>query len=158
MTDYEVSVKSVPTVRVAELTGTAEAMDPSSIGPVVQGLYDQLSAGLGRAGLVPTGPAIAYYEDADDGAKTVVHAALPVETDLSDEYDFTVTDLPAEPQMATLLHTGSMDNCLPAYQTLDHWIKQGGYRAAGPSREVTLAFTGDVDGWVTELQQPIEKV
>lgn len=157
MTDFEVSVKSAPAVRVAELTSTAKSMDPSSIGPVVRRLYDQLSAGMARAGLVPTGPAIAYYEDADDEADTVVHAALPVEADLSDEYDFTVTDLPAESQMATLLHTGSMDNCLPAYQALAHWIEDGGYRAIGPSREVTLSFSGNVDGWVTELQQPIEK-
>ena len=157
MTDYEVVVKSVPAVRVAEVTGTATSMDPSSIGPVVRGLYDRLGAELERAGLFPTGPAIAYYDDAGDDKNTVVHAALPVETDLSDEYDFTVTDLPAEHRMATLLHTGSMDNCLPAYQALAQWIEQSGYRAAGPGREVTLVFTDDVDGWVTELQQPIAK-
>ncbi|MGK2239203.1 MAG: hypothetical protein ACI9JD_001753, partial [Rhodococcus sp. (in: high G+C Gram-positive bacteria)] len=31
------------------------------------------------------------------------------------------------------------------------------YRNAGPSREVTLACPEDVDGWVTELQEPVAK-
>ena len=158
MSTYEVIVKPVPAVRVAELTGIAKSMEPLSIGPVVQGLYGKLSSDLGRAGLTPTGPAIAYYEDAGDEENVVVHAALPVDAGASDEYDFTVTDLPGEPQMATLLHKGSMENCLPAYQALARWIDEAGYRNAGPGREVTLAYTEDVDGWVTELQQPIDKV
>ena len=46
MSAYEVVIKSVPALRVAELTGTAKTMDPSSIGPVVRGLYERLCTGL----------------------------------------------------------------------------------------------------------------
>lgn len=158
MTDYEIVLKSVPGIRVAEVTGLAAAMDPPSIGPVVQGLYHQLGAGLDHAGIIPAGPAVVYYEDAGDGKNIVVHAALPIEADAADVDNFAIVDLPAEQQMATLLHRGSMDNCLPAYQALTRWIEDEGYRVAGPNREVTLVYTEDVDGWVTELQQPIEKV
>jgi DNA-binding transcriptional MerR regulator len=63
----DVQIKRVPAVRVAELTGTAASFEPESIGPVIQPLYDELCGRLDRAGLTPTGPAIAYYEDSPDG-------------------------------------------------------------------------------------------
>lgn len=157
MSTYEVIVKSVPAVRVAELTATAKSMEPSSIGPVVRGLYEQLGAGLARSAVAPVGPALAYYEDAGDDEHVIVHAALPVNADASPDFEFAIVDLP-DTQVATLLHRGSMDNCLPAYQALAQWIDSAGYRNAGPPREVTLACPEDVDGWVTEIQEPVAKV
>lgn len=157
MSAYEVVIKSVPALRVAELTGSAKTMDPSSIGPVVRGLYERLCTGLDRAGIAAIGPAVAYYEDAGDDENVVVHAALPVDANPDGDYEFAVVDLRAEEHVASLLHKGSMDNCLPAYQALAQWIDAAGYLNAGPSREVTLACPEDVDGWVTELQEPVAK-
>jgi DNA-binding transcriptional MerR regulator len=79
----EVQIKRIPEVRVAELTGVAASFEPDSIGPVIQPLYDELCARLARAGLTPTGPGVAYYEDAPDGG-VIVHAGLPIaaESDL----------------------------------------------------------------------------
>jgi hypothetical protein len=68
---------------------------------------------------------------------------------------FAVVDLPSAAQAATVVHQGSMGDCLPAYQALARWIEDAGYRSVGPSREVTLACPADVDGWVTEIQEPI---
>jgi DNA-binding transcriptional MerR regulator len=77
----DIQVKRIPAVRVAELTGTAASLEPESITPVIQPLYQELGGLLGRAGLAPAGPAIAYYEDAPAGDGVLVHATLPVNAD-----------------------------------------------------------------------------
>jgi len=59
----DVQVKRIPAVRVAELTGTVAGFEPESIAPVIGPLYDELRGLLKRAGIVPVGPPVAYYED-----------------------------------------------------------------------------------------------
>ncbi|MCK9896252.1 MerR family transcriptional regulator [Frankia sp. AgB32] len=157
MSDAEVTIRTVPAARLAELSGVARSMEPASIGPVVRGLYNRLGAALDRAGVSPVGPAVAYYGDAGDGENVIVHAGLPVAVAAVAGADgVAVVDLPAA-RAAVLVHQGSMDNCLSTYQALARWIEDAGYRVAGPSREVTLACPADVDGWVTEIQEPIER-
>ncbi|MCQ4040615.1 MerR family transcriptional regulator [Streptantibioticus rubrisoli] len=155
MPSEEVTIKRIPAVRVAEMTGTAKTLEPLSIGPVVRELYAELCSALDRAGVTPVGPATAYYEDAGDGESVIVHAGLPVNVEPDDAFDFAVVDLPEVEQAATIVHRGSMDDCLPTYQALARWIEDAGYRTAGPNREVTLACPEDLDGMVTELQEPI---
>jgi DNA-binding transcriptional MerR regulator len=74
----DVQIKRIPRVRDAELTGTAGSFEPESISPVIGPLYDELCDRLDRAGLTPTGPATAYYEDSPDSDGVLVHATLPV--------------------------------------------------------------------------------
>lgn len=71
----DIQVTALPAVRVAERTGLAAGFEPASIGPVITPLYAELIAALDRAGVTPTGPALARYEDAPDGG-VVVHAGL----------------------------------------------------------------------------------
>jgi DNA-binding transcriptional MerR regulator len=77
----DIQVKPIPAVWVAELTAIAASHEPASITPVIQPLYRELCERLGRAGLAPVGPAIAYYEDASDGEGIIVHATMPVNAD-----------------------------------------------------------------------------
>lgn len=151
----DVQIKRLLRVRVAELSGTAASFEPESISPVIQPLYDELCDRLDRAGLRPTGPAIAYYEDSPDGEGVLVHATLPVDADPSEDYDFTIVDLPEIEQAATMVHRGSMDNIMPTIQTLARWIDANGYRSAGYNRELYIECDEDRDRWVTELQEPI---
>ncbi|MEV0031219.1 MerR family transcriptional regulator [Nocardia sp. NPDC050793] len=153
---HDVVVKSVPAVRVAELTGEAGDFEPRSIGPVVGPLFEELCARLERAGVEPVGPAIAYYDERPDGS-VLVHAALPVAAEPEAGQDFSIVDLPAVEQAATVVHRGSMDEVLEPWQSLGRWIDANGYRSHGPAREVTLEFTEDPSGWVTELQEPIAR-
>ncbi|PKW19744.1 MerR family transcriptional regulator [Saccharopolyspora spinosa] len=155
MPSDEVTIKSIPAVRVAELSGTAKTMDPQSIGPVIRGLYDELCAALERAGMTPVGPATAYYEDGADDESVIVHAGLPVNVEPDPAFDFAVVDLPAAEKAATIVHRGSMDDCVPAYQALARWIEDSGHRTLGTNREVTLACPEDPAGMVTEIQEPI---
>jgi DNA-binding transcriptional MerR regulator len=151
----DIQVKRIPAVRVAELTATAASLEPASITPVIQPLYQELGERLGRAGLTPAGPAIAYYEDAPDGDGVVVHATLPVNAHPGSGHGFEITDLPEIAQAATIMHRGSMDNVMATIQTLARWIDGNGHRSTGYPRELYLECPDDQDQWVTELQEPI---
>ncbi|MEV7419543.1 MerR family transcriptional regulator [Streptomyces sp. NPDC089919] len=151
----DVVIKSVPAVRVAELTATAASFGPEDIGPVIGPLYDRLFALLAAAGTAPAGPGIAYYEDAPEGGGAIlVHAAVQVAAPLQ-EGAFRVLDLPPLPRAATIVHRGSMDSVLPTAQTLARWIDTHGHDPSGYPREVNLECPADRTAWVTELQTPL---
>jgi DNA-binding transcriptional MerR regulator len=158
MAHHDIQVKHVPGVRVAELRATADRFEPSFVGPVIQPLYEELCRQLDTAGIEPTGPAIAYYEDAPhtDGG-VVVHACLPVNAEPRDDDDgFAVVDLPAIEKAATIVHRGPMDGVMSSIQTLAHWIDASGYRSTGYNRELYLDYgRGEPSGWTTELQEPV---
>jgi len=141
----DVQVKRSPGVRVAELTATAASFEPESISPVIQPLYDELRDRLDRAGLIPSGSDIAYYEDSPDGDGILVHAAIPVEADPGKDHDFSIVDLPEIEQAATILHRGSMDDVMATIQTLARWIDANGYRSAGYNRELYIEIRPDRD-------------
>jgi DNA-binding transcriptional MerR regulator len=154
----DVQIKQIPGVRVAELTATADSFEPESIGPVIQPLYDELMKTLERADVTPTGSAVAYYEDADDDDRIVVHAAIPVNAAASPTYDFAIVDLPPIEQAATIVHRGPMDDVMATIQTLARWIDANGYRSTGYNRELYLDYgCGDPSGWATELQEPVAR-
>ncbi|GAA2403794.1 MerR family transcriptional regulator [Streptomyces glaucosporus] len=156
MSADDVVIKSIPPVRVAELTGTADSYRPEDIGPVIGPLYDELCRRLERAGIAPAGPGIAYYEDAPgkEGA-VVVHAGITVAAEPAEGQDFAIVDLPGVERAATIVHRGPMDAVLPTAQTLARWIDTGGHRSAGYARELYLECPEDTAEWVTELQEPI---
>lgn len=153
----DVIIKSVPTIRVAELTATAASFEPEDIGPVIGPLYDQLFRCLGSARITPTGPGVAYYEDAPEGGGRIsVHAAVQVSAPLQDDA-FHILDLPSLDQTATIVHRGSMDTVLPTAQALARWIDANGYRSNGYPREINLECPENRDDWVTELQAPVTR-
>ncbi|GHE10326.1 MerR family transcriptional regulator [Streptomyces alanosinicus] len=154
MPGNDVVIKSLPSVRVAELTGVAPDFD--TITPVIQPLYEELFRRLQEAGIAPTGPGIAYYEDAPDGG-ILVHAGVEVSAPLGDDDGLRIVDLPPVEQAATIMHHGSMDAILPTVQALGRWIDANGYRSTGYPREINLECPENVDEWVTELQEPVSK-
>ncbi|MEU6590539.1 MerR family transcriptional regulator [Streptomyces sp. NPDC046881] len=153
----DVVIKTVPTLRVAELTAVAESFEPEDIGPVIGPLYDELFRRLRAAGITPTGPGVAYYEDAPEGGgRITVHAAVQVSAPLQ-EGTVRILDLPSLDQAATIVHRGSMDGVLPTAQTLARWIDDHGYHSTGYPREINLECPADRDDWVTELQAPVAR-
>ncbi|MER5635797.1 MerR family transcriptional regulator [Kitasatospora sp. NPDC002227] len=154
MPSNDVVLKSIPAVRVAELSATAAGYEPEDIGPVISPLFDELCRRLAAAGVTPVGPSIAYYEERADGS-VEVHAALPVALGSTEGHDFDVVDLPAIETAATIVHHGSMDTVLPTAQLLARWIDGNGHRATGYARELYLECMGDPSTWVTELQTPL---
>ncbi|MFD6274789.1 MerR family transcriptional regulator [Streptomyces sp. NPDC060209] len=157
MPTNDVVIKSLPAIRVAELTANASSFEPEDIGPVIGPLYDELFRRLSAAGVTPAGPGVAYYEDAQEGGGEIsVHAAVQVAAPLRDGA-FRVLDLPSFDQAATIVHRGSMDTVLPTAQALALWIDENGYQSAGYPREINLECPDNRDDWVTELQAPVTK-
>ncbi|MFE2168441.1 MerR family transcriptional regulator [Streptomyces sp. NPDC059447] len=157
MSADDIVVKSLPPVRLAELTGIAGSYEPQDISPVIGPLYEELCRSMERAGVAPTGPGIAYYEDAPDGAIRV-HAALPVAASVDAGQlggEVRIVTLPGVERAATVVHRGSMDGVLPTAQALARWIDAHGHRSTGYARELTLACPEDREQWVTELQEPL---
>jgi DNA-binding transcriptional MerR regulator len=151
----DVQVKRIPGLRVAELIGTAAGFEPAAITPVIRPLYDELYARLHHAGLTPSGPAIAWYEDSPDVDGVVVHATVPVDARAAGGHDLAIVELPEIEQAATIVHRGSMDEVMTTIQTLARWIDANGYRSAGYNRELYVECGQDPEAWVTELQEPV---
>jgi DNA-binding transcriptional MerR regulator len=156
----EIVVKSLPPVRLAELTGVAAGYAPQDIGPVIGPLYEDLCARIEHAGVVPTGPGLAYYEPApgSEPGSVLVHAGLPVAAAVRAEDlggAVRIVELPGVERAATVVHRGAMDGVLPTAQALARWIDANGHRSTGYARELTLACPEDRDRWVTELQEPL---
>ncbi|MFF4318956.1 MerR family transcriptional regulator [Streptomyces sp. NPDC001568] len=156
----EIVVKSLPPVRLAELTGVAASYAPQDIGPVIGPLYEELCRRLESAGVAPTGPGLARYEDAPDAepGTVLVHAGLPVAAGVRREHlgaGVLIVELPGVERAATVVHRGPMDGVLPTAQVLARWIDAHGHRSAGYARELTLACPDDPEQWVTELQEPL---
>ncbi|WP_427015619.1 MerR family transcriptional regulator [Pseudarthrobacter sp. P1] len=158
MPETAVTIKSLPALHLAELTGTAAGFEPTAIGPVIQPLYRELMRRLDSAGATLAGPAVAWYEQLDDGT-VLVHAGAQVGAETVSDGVFTLVDLPAVGQAATLIHRGPMDRVMPSVQALAGWIDAHGYASAGNSREYYLdyAMNDDPDSWVTELQEPVAR-
>jgi DNA-binding transcriptional MerR regulator len=155
MPTHDVVVKSLPTIRLAELSATAASFEPECIGPVIGPLYEELFRRLEAAGVTPAGPGVAYYEDAPEGGGRIsVHAGIEVTAPLQDGA-FRVLDLPPVERAATIVHHGSMDTVLPTAQALARWIDGNGYRSTGYPREINLECPPNRDEWVTELQAPV---
>ncbi|MGW6457114.1 MerR family transcriptional regulator [Streptomyces sp. NPDC055078] len=172
----DVIVKSVPAARVAELTAVAPGYGPEHIGPVIGPLFDELSRRVAAAGVVPSGPGVAHYEDAPEGDGAIlVHASLPVPvtspvtssvtssvaslvtSPVTPRPDpgFGIVELPAIERAATIVHRGSMNAVVSTAQVLARWIEAGGHRGVGYAREVSLETPDDPEQWVTELQEPL---
>ncbi|MFH9759168.1 MerR family transcriptional regulator [Streptomyces anulatus] len=155
----DVVIRAVPAVRVAELTGTAASYQPQDIGPVIGPLYERLFPLLEGAGLRPTGPGIACYEDAPEGGGAiVVHAGVTVSAPVGAVGDTEVRVVELPPfEAATIVHRGAMDDVLSTTHTLARWLDANGYRSTGYTREVNLECPPDQGSWVTELQEPVAK-
>jgi DNA-binding transcriptional MerR regulator len=156
MAAVDVVVKSTDPLRVAEAVGTAAGFGPD-LGDIFERLYPQVGTHLARAGVRP-GIGVAWYEEPAEDGSVVVHAGFAIEDRAISSGDgVQVVDLPVI-QVASVVHRGSMDNVVPAYESLVRWVEDSGYHLAGRSRELYLEWhDDDLDKNVTELQMPIAK-
>ncbi|QUQ67391.1 MerR family transcriptional regulator [Kutzneria sp. CA-103260] len=157
MPSIDIALKEVPPVRVAELTGLAASYGPEDIGPVIQPLYARVEAELARSGLTVSGPGIAYYEDVADGV--LVHAAITVSGEITNDVELKLVDLPGVELAATTVYHGPMSECGPVYDQMAHWLAENGYQSSLYAREVYLHCPPGVDqqGWITEFQIPVAR-
>jgi DNA-binding transcriptional MerR regulator len=158
MDTADVRLKSVPAMRVVELSAPASSYDGPDITGALSPLYPQLMDRMEAAGVRMAGAPIAYYLPAprSPGDESItVHAAFPLAGEPPRDPGFDVVDLPALPHAATLLHHGPMSEAFRTGQMIAQWIDENEYRAVGTgyAREIYLDCPpGDLDRWVTEMQ------
>jgi len=158
----DVVLKSIPAVRVAELSAPCASYEGPDITPALSPLYPQLMERMDRAGVRMTGAPIAYYLPAPTGPgdeSITVHAAFPFAGEVPPDPGFDVVDLPAVEHAATLLHHGAMSEAFRTGQLIATWIDENGYRTVGHgyAREVYLDCPpGEPDRWVTEMQVEVQ--
>lgn len=157
MSERDVVVKPVPSVRVAQLTGVAASYEPQDITPVIGPLFEELCRRAAEAGIEATGPSVACYEDTAEGDGSVlIRVCLQVAPSVEPgPYGFDVLDLPPIEEAATVVHHGSMDDAVGSFQALARFIEASGHRSAGYARERYLETPQDTSGWVVELQEPV---
>ncbi|MEV7597564.1 MerR family transcriptional regulator [Kitasatospora sp. NPDC089797] len=159
MSQHDVVVKPLPSVRVAQLSGVAASYQPEDITPVIGPLFEELCRRVAGAGIEEVGPAVARYEDAPerDGSVVVLAAVQVAPSVRGGREDFEVVDLAPIEEAATIVHRGSMDGSMGSIQALARFIDENGYRSAGYARERYLECPEDVAGWVVELQEPVSR-
>jgi DNA-binding transcriptional MerR regulator len=82
----------------------------------------------------------------------------PAAIQISEERKLTVCDLPAIETVATLAHTGSINDIHHSYGLLGTWVEQQHWRIVGPGRQVFLQLPQPGhDDAVIELQLPVNK-
>jgi len=158
MPAYDVVLKKVAPLRVAQVRGVAPSME--QIGPTLDHLFDQVSGHISQQGATPVEPAITLYYNLEFSERDISVAAwVPFEGLLSDGEQVKVGELPAVEMVASVIHHGSFSTLSEAYNAILKWIETNGYAISGPNRELNLEYErgGDQSKFVTEVQFPVEK-
>jgi DNA-binding transcriptional MerR regulator len=158
MPAYDVVLKKVAPLRVAQVRGVAPSME--QIGPTLDRLFDQVLGYISQQGVAPVGPGITLYYDTEYRERDIsVGACLSFEGSLGDGEEVKVVELPAVETMASVIHHGRFSIMNQAYNAILKWIETNGYHISGPTRELNLEYErgGDQSKFVTEIQFPVEK-
>jgi len=158
MPAYDVVLKQVAPLQVAQIRGVAPSME--QIGPTLERLFDQVLGYISQQGAIIRGPAITLYYDTEFCERDVnVGACMPFEGPLKNGEQVKVEELPAVETMASVIHYGSFSTLNQAYNAIVKWVEANGYHICGPNRELNLEYErgGDQSKFVTEVQFPVEK-
>lgn len=152
MSTLEYVEKSLPAVRLAQITGVVDSQ--AEIGPTVGPLFERLVGSLAAAGMSMTEPAIAWYDA--NGERVRLAAAFPTTAESTSAEGVEIGELRAAERALTVVHRGSMETIGATWQALAQQVEARGLQPLLPCREVYLETPQDnPDSWVTELQQPV---
>ncbi|NQX28248.1 GyrI-like domain-containing protein [Microbacteriaceae bacterium VKM Ac-2854] len=149
-----IEISATPERHLAVAHAHANSYD--EISGVITPMYPALAEALQAAGAATRMPAIAYYEDVADGVE--IHAAFSVDPGTADGAGFDVVVLPAEENVASLVHHGEMADIRSSWEALFDAIAREGWRPIGPTREVYLVSQPlPQSEWVTRLEIPVAR-
>ncbi|HEY0755096.1 MAG TPA: MerR family transcriptional regulator [Ktedonobacteraceae bacterium] len=159
MPAYDVILKNVAPLRVAQARGISPRMGQPEMGMTLDRLFDQVMASIGQQGATLLEPAITLYYDAELREHDVhLGACMAFEGTLHESEQIQVIELPAA-TMASAIHRGNFSTLNQAYNAILTWIEANGYHISGHNRELNLVYErgGDQSKFVTEIQFPVEK-
>jgi effector-binding domain-containing protein len=132
---------------VRQLVGSIATTVPAAIGP----------GAVGPITIVMHGPM--FEPDALDFAVGCLLAGkAPEAVRLSKERVLTRQTLPAEETLATLVHTGRVEESHRTFGLLAAWIERNQFQLAGPARELLIQLPDHDDIAVFELQLPVRRL
>ena len=158
---YDIVLKKVASLRVAQARGLAPKMEQPELGITLGRLFTEVMQAIAQQGATVVGPGITLYYDPEYREQDIdVGACLAFTGELRESEQVKVIELPAVETMACVIHHGSFSIMHQAYHAILGWIESNGYRVSGPNRELNLEFEpgGDESTFVTEIQFPVEKV
>ena len=132
------------------------------IGTDIGKAYGSIFSYLGELGENPSGmPLTLYYYSYDEEFNPDdidMEAAVPTARVLQGRDDIEGKELPGG-LAAFMMHKGPYNQANTAYQAIDVWVRENGYRYAGPPREIYYNDPNEVDQseLLTEIQFPITK-
>jgi DNA-binding transcriptional MerR regulator len=151
-----VVIKTTQPIRIAEASGTASGFGPL-LGDIFERLGAKVWAAVERASIKP-GLMVAWYEQPQDDGRVTVHFGCEVGSQrMQSDDEVHVVDLPVI-EVASVVHKGSMEDVVTAYEELVRWVEDSGYGIAGRSRELYHEWHDDDPARnLTELQMPIAR-
>jgi len=168
---YEIVLKKTSPLTIASTRTTVPTVEDM---PAFRcDLYDELYEALERRGVEPGTPEFALYHTVEYLERDIdMEAAVAVDGPRGagpegggDRPAF--RELPAVPEMASVVHEGSAWEIPRAITALFGWIGANGYATAGPYRELHLygrendlfrADSANVDSLLVEIQVPVRAV
>jgi effector-binding domain-containing protein len=121
--------------------------------------YGALFGYLGELGEPPAGaPFALYYGEDFDPNDIDMELCVPTARVLEGKGDIDARELPGGLAVFTI-HKGPYDQMTATYEKLDAWVKENGYKYAGPAREAYLNDPSQVDiaDLLTEVSFPVAK-
>ncbi|WP_166394994.1 MerR family transcriptional regulator [Rubrobacter marinus] len=166
---YEVVLKKTAPRTVASTRATVPTLDDM---PACRcDLYDELYDGLERLRIQPKDPEYALYHAVEYLDRDIdMEAAVAVDTSPETPPGadgLTFRELPAVPEMASVVHRGSAWEIPQAVTALFSWVGANGYAPAGPYRELHLygrenelfrADPSNVGSVLVEIQLPVQGI
>jgi DNA-binding transcriptional MerR regulator len=155
MPDYEVVLKTVPTMLIASRRVTIPTNDqvPAYIRPA----FDEAYSYLKQQGAKDVGPCFAvWHQPAAVLENEVAEAAVPIDRTLPGTDRVKVYELP-QAQVASVVHHGDFEDFTQGHTALLKWIEANGYQIVGPYREIYIKEDPNTGESTTEIQYPVEK-
>jgi len=155
MSDYEVVLKKVESIRVASIREVAT-------GGTIGSLYGEVLKHLAAQGVEPSGPQIAVQYKMFSDRSFDVDTAVPISRGVQGNDRIKIWWLPVLEAAACTVHEGDYSDIGQAYGAMLRWLEANRYTVAGPVRAVYLKFGEDRLGQnsptITELQLPVVEV
>jgi DNA-binding transcriptional MerR regulator len=161
---YDVVVKAIPTARIASARDIVPSIAdmPKYRGILIERLYGWLK----QQAIVPMGYEMVFYHVAEYTETAIdmeFAIAIPERAKLTGDPGedlITVRELPTDTQVASVFHSGMIQDIPQAITALFTWIGANGYTSNGAIREIHLfgpeTVSVEEQPVVIELQIPIQ--
>lgn len=153
--EYKIVIKEVEAIQAASLRDIIPEYS-------AQGhLWQEINEHLQKNKVKITGPCFVIYHDPGFKESDVdIQICETVSQNFLETERVKRVEIPAQKEMACIIHKGPYENISRAYHSLLKWIEGNNYDVVGQNRELYLEgewSTNSPDEYITEIQIPVRK-